>query len=71
MQAATSTMDGIIDTVSAPHPLNPLVDLLNCNGKLILLGAPDLKKPAELSIFPLLVGKFVITFNFVPLLPLK
>ncbi|KAI8524527.1 hypothetical protein RHMOL_Rhmol13G0156300 [Rhododendron molle] len=60
MQAATSTMDGIIDTVSAPHPLNPLVDLLNCNGKLILLGAPDLKKPAELSIFPLLVGRKLI-----------
>ncbi|KAF7120455.1 hypothetical protein RHSIM_Rhsim13G0121400 [Rhododendron simsii] len=60
MQASTSTMDGIIDTVSAPHPLNPLVDLLNCNGKLILLGAPDLKKPAELSIFPLLVGRKLI-----------
>ena len=60
-------MDGIIDTVSAHHPLNPLVDLLRSQGKLILLGAPDVERPAELSIFPLIVGKFVFTFKFVPL----
>ncbi|GFS40929.1 cinnamyl alcohol dehydrogenase 8 [Actinidia rufa] len=60
MQAAKGTMDGIIDTVSAPHPLNPLVDLLRSQGKLILLGAPDVERPAELSIFPLIVGRKLI-----------
>ncbi|XP_057500812.1 probable mannitol dehydrogenase [Actinidia eriantha] len=60
MQAAKGTMDGIIDTVSAPHPLNPLVDLLRSQGKLILLGAPDVERPPELSIFPLIVGRKLI-----------
>lgn len=49
------TMDGIIDTVSAVHPLLPLVGLLKSNGKLVLLGVPD--KPLELPVFPLLMGK--------------
>ncbi|CAL5356582.1 unnamed protein product [Camellia sinensis] len=60
MQAAMNTMDGILDTVSAPHPLNPLIGLLKCNGKLILLGATDLEKPVDLPIFPLLVGRKLI-----------
>ncbi|THF94944.1 hypothetical protein TEA_028161 [Camellia sinensis var. sinensis] len=60
MQAAMNTMDGILDTVSAPHPLNPLIGLLKCNGKLILLGATDLEKPVDLPIVPLLVGRKLI-----------
>ncbi|KAH7837001.1 hypothetical protein Vadar_008357 [Vaccinium darrowii] len=58
MQAAMGTMDGIIDTVSGPHPLNPLVDLLKWNGKLILVGVDV--KPAELSLLPLIVGRKLI-----------
>ncbi|KAJ0097327.1 hypothetical protein Patl1_28368 [Pistacia atlantica] len=38
MQAATGTLDGIIDTVSAVHPILPLVGLLKSNGKLIMVG---------------------------------
>jgi D-arabinose 1-dehydrogenase-like Zn-dependent alcohol dehydrogenase len=49
-------MDGILDTVSAMHPILPLIDLLKTHGKLVLLGAPE--KPLELPVFPLLVGKF-------------
>lgn len=49
------TMDGIIDTVSAVHPLLPLIDLLKYNGKLVMVGAPD--RPLELPVFPLLLGK--------------
>jgi D-arabinose 1-dehydrogenase-like Zn-dependent alcohol dehydrogenase len=56
VQAAKSTMDGIIDTVSASHPILPLIDLLKTHGKLVLLGAPE--KPFELPAFPLLMGKF-------------
>lgn len=69
-------MDGIIDTVSADHPLVPLISLLKPNGKLVLLGAPT--KPHEVPAFPLLLGMnlfflfllkgnipFFITFNVI------
>ena len=55
-KAAMSSMDGIIDTVSAKHPLLPLIGLLKSHGKLVMVGAPD--KPLELPILPLIFGKF-------------
>ncbi|KAA8531258.1 hypothetical protein F0562_005967 [Nyssa sinensis] len=55
MEAAMGTMDGIIDTVSAIHPLLPLINLLKSHGKLVMLGAPE--KPLELPVFPLLLGR--------------
>ncbi|KAH8498858.1 hypothetical protein H0E87_017683 [Populus deltoides] len=54
MQAAMGTMDGVIDTVSAMHPILPLISLLKTQGKLVLVGAPA--KPLELPVFPLIVG---------------
>lgn len=51
------TMDGIIDTVSAVHPLLPLLGLLKSNGKLVMVGLPE--KPFELPIFPLVAGNFM------------
>ena len=51
------TLDGIIDTVSAVHPLLPLIGLLKSHGKLVMVGAPE--KPLELPVFPLLAGKHV------------
>lgn len=59
-------MDGILDTVSASHPISPLLDLLRTNGKLILVGAPV--EPLELSAMPLLLGKWAITGVFLLLL---
>lgn len=59
------TLDGIIDTVSALHPLLPLIGLLKSHGKLVMVGAPE--KPLELPVFPLLMGKH-ITFLIVYLL---
>ncbi|XP_042506929.1 probable mannitol dehydrogenase [Macadamia integrifolia] len=58
MQAAMGTLDGILDTVSAVHPLEPLINLLKTNGKLVLVGVPD--KPLELPIFPLLMGRKLV-----------
>ncbi|GMP32559.1 hypothetical protein CsSME_00006260 [Camellia sinensis var. sinensis] len=58
MQLVMGTMDGIIDTVSAPHPLLPLIGLLKSHGKLILVGAPE--KPLELPVFPLLMGRKIV-----------
>ncbi|KAL5755249.1 hypothetical protein ACOSP7_023469 [Xanthoceras sorbifolium] len=56
--SATSTLDRIIDTVSAPHPILSLIGLLKTNGNLILVGAPD--KPPDLPIFPLLMGRKIV-----------
>lgn len=58
MQAAMGTLDGIIDTVSASHPLLPLLGLLKTNGKLIMVGVPE--KPLELLAFPLIMGRKLI-----------
>ncbi|KAF2290574.1 hypothetical protein GH714_014490 [Hevea brasiliensis] len=58
MKAAMGTMDGIIDTVSAMHPLAPLIGLLKTNGKLVLVGAPE--KPLELAAFPLIMGRKMV-----------
>ncbi|TXG60061.1 hypothetical protein EZV62_014634 [Acer yangbiense] len=58
MQAATGTLDGIIDTVSVSHPLLPLIGLLKTNGKLVLVGAPE--KPPVLPVFPLMMGRKIV-----------
>lgn len=55
MEAAMGTMDGIIDTVSAAHPISPLLNLLTTNGKLVLVGIPE--KPLELPVISLLMGR--------------
>ncbi|KAJ4768842.1 cinnamyl-alcohol dehydrogenase [Rhynchospora pubera] len=54
MKAAVASMDGIIDTVSAAHPIPPLLSLLKPNGKMILVGAPE--KPLEVPAFTLIFG---------------
>ncbi|MQL99478.1 hypothetical protein Taro_032200 [Colocasia esculenta] len=54
MKAAAGTMDGIIDTVSATHPVAPLLSLLKVQGKMILVGAPE--KPLEVPAFCLIGG---------------
>ncbi|KAI4314443.1 hypothetical protein L6164_027351 [Bauhinia variegata] len=58
LQDARSTMDGIIDTVSAPHSLYPLVDLLKTRGKLIMVGAATFAP--ELPYLSLLRGGKII-----------
>ncbi|KAI3412316.1 uncharacterized protein J3R85_017501 [Psidium guajava] len=58
--AVMCTMDGIVDTVSATHPLKPLLDLLRADGKLIMLTAPDLETPAQVPLFPLFGRKSLV-----------
>lgn len=48
------TLDGIIDTVSAVHPVMPLLGLLKSQGKLIMVGAPN--EPLQLHAFSLIMG---------------
>ncbi|KAK6131314.1 hypothetical protein DH2020_034943 [Rehmannia glutinosa] len=38
MNAAAGTLDGIIDTVSAVHPIQPLISLLKPHGKMVVVG---------------------------------
>ena len=49
------TMDGILNTVSAVHPLQPLMSLLKVDGKLIIVGLPT--KPFEVPAFSSVAGK--------------
>ncbi|KAM1818765.1 hypothetical protein ACFX11_000527 [Malus domestica] len=53
-----ATLDGIIDTVSAVHPLLPLIGLLKSHGKLVMVGAPE--KPLELPVIPVLSGRKIV-----------
>jgi len=57
------TLDGIIDTVSADHPLLPLVGLLKYHGKLVMVGAPE--KPPELPHIPLIMGKLLYVYIYI------
>ncbi|EAZ42130.1 hypothetical protein OsJ_26689 [Oryza sativa Japonica Group] len=59
MNAATGTMDGIINTVSANIPIAPLLGLLKPNGKMILVGLPE--KPMEIPPFALVASKHGVT----------
>lgn len=61
-QSAASSLDGIIDTVSATHPIAPLLSVLKPHGKLVLVGAPE--KPLEIAAFSLIMGKHLIIFFF-------
>jgi threonine dehydrogenase-like Zn-dependent dehydrogenase len=50
LQAAASSFDGIIDTVSVAHNMQPLADLLDIGGKLVLVGFPP---AANISVAPM------------------
>lgn len=41
IKAAESTIDNIIDTVSAVHPVDVYLGLLKTNGKFIMVGIPE------------------------------
>ncbi|KAJ4836192.1 hypothetical protein Tsubulata_013729 [Turnera subulata] len=58
LKGAMGTFDGIIDTVSAVHPIVPLLGLLKSSGKLVMVGAPE--KPLELPAFSLIMGRKIV-----------
>jgi D-arabinose 1-dehydrogenase-like Zn-dependent alcohol dehydrogenase len=66
-QAATGSIDYIIDTVSASHPLDPYLSTLKLDGKLVLVGIPE--KPLSIHAFSLTSGEvpkffFHVFFSF-------
>ncbi|KAJ1289595.1 hypothetical protein BS78_02G176600 [Paspalum vaginatum] len=54
MKAAAGTLDGIIDTVSAGHPIVPLLALLKPMGQMVVVGAPS--TPLELPAYAIITG---------------
>jgi len=55
MQAAVKSVDYIIDTVSADHPLEPLLNLLKVNGKMVIVGLPG--KSFQLAATAVVMGR--------------
>eukprot|EP01018_Ginkgo_biloba_P015605 Gb_34699 [translate_table: standard] len=58
MQDATRSLDYIIDTVSAPHAMEPLLNLLKVNGKLVIVGLPE--KPVQFAAFSVVHGRRLV-----------
>ncbi len=54
--AQAGVFDFILNTVAAPHPLDPLIAALNRNGTMVLVGAPASPHPA-LGVFSLIMGR--------------
>ncbi len=52
MAAQAGSFDFILDTVSADHDINALINLLKREGNLVLVGAPE--KPQPVAAFPLI-----------------
>ncbi|XP_064959820.1 cinnamyl alcohol dehydrogenase 2-like isoform X1 [Musa acuminata AAA Group] len=63
MAAAADTLDYIIDTVPAFHPLEPYLSLLKLNGKLILLGV--INQPLQFLSPMVMLGRKSITGSFI------
>ncbi|XP_028554776.1 probable mannitol dehydrogenase isoform X2 [Dendrobium catenatum] len=58
MKEVMGSMDGIIDTVSAAHPMEPLMDLLKVQGKLVVVGGSP--EPLLVPSIPLLMGRKIV-----------
>lgn len=67
VKAATRTFDVVLDSVSAPHDIAPLVNTLKVGGAYVLLGAVG--KPFEISAFNLLFNRHSIEGSLIGGLP--
>ncbi|GJN34061.1 hypothetical protein PR202_gb22698 [Eleusine coracana subsp. coracana] len=54
MKAAAGTMDGVIDMVSAGHPVAPLLELLKPRGQMVVVGIPS--RPLEVPALVIVAG---------------
>jgi len=55
MAAHAGSFDVILDTVSAPHDMNVLLQMLKIDGTLVLVGVPEV--PVSLQVFGLIGGR--------------
>ncbi|XP_076934773.1 8-hydroxygeraniol dehydrogenase-like [Bidens hawaiensis] len=63
MKSAASSLDGIIDTVSAIHLIAPLLSVLKPDGKLICVGLSE--KPLELPTYSLIMGRKIVSGSMI------
>jgi uncharacterized zinc-type alcohol dehydrogenase-like protein len=56
MQAHRSSFDFILNTVAAPHPLDPFIELLKRDGTMTLVGAPASPHPSP-QVFNLIFAR--------------
>lgn len=63
MEQAVNSLDYILDTVPAVHPLQSYLSLLNVDGKLILVGA--VPNPMQFDSVDLILGKKTISGSFI------
>jgi uncharacterized zinc-type alcohol dehydrogenase-like protein len=56
MEAHRNSLDFILDTVAAPHPLDPLIELLKRDGTMVLVGAPPTPHPSP-QVFNLIMKR--------------
>lgn len=59
LKAASESLDTIVDTVSADHPIEPLLGLLKFEGRYQLVGAPSV--PLKVPSFPFLRKRLHLT----------
>jgi uncharacterized zinc-type alcohol dehydrogenase-like protein len=59
----TGTFDFILDCVAAEHDINAYLQLLDLNGKITLVGAPE--KPLAVSAFALLFGNKTLSGSII------
>jgi uncharacterized zinc-type alcohol dehydrogenase-like protein len=59
----TGTFDFILDCVAAEHDINAYLQLLDLNGKITLVGAPE--KPLPVSAFALLFGNKTLSGSII------
>ncbi|KAK8685989.1 hypothetical protein V6N13_125017 [Hibiscus sabdariffa] len=63
MERAAASLDYILDTVPAVHPLDPYISLLKVGGKLTFVGVAT--KPLHFNTEDLLLGKKTLTGSFI------
>ena len=58
VQAIANSLDGIIDTVSAKHPLSAYLATLKVGGDIVMVGVPD--EPMELPQGDIIMREFPV-----------
>ncbi|CAG0978380.1 alcohol dehydrogenase (NADP+) [Phycisphaerales bacterium] len=61
---AANTLDLLINTVAAPHDLNPFINTLRRDGTMCLVGAPDKPHP-PIEVFPLIFRRRAVSGSLI------
>ena len=67
MKKQSASFDFIIDTVSAPHDINPYLNALKLNGTYCIVGLPD--KPPSVEMFSLITNRRSVSGSMIGGMP--